>query len=54
MTNWTRGPGFYMVQPSGPIDEKEYTKRLEEVKRKLAEVEKRFAAELFEINYVNA
>lgn len=54
MTNWIPGTGFYIVQPSGPIDEKEYTKRLEEVKRKVEQAERRFAAEIFEINYVNA
>lgn len=55
MTNWIPEPVFYIVQPSVPIDEKEYTKRLEEVKRKVEEAaERRFAAEIFEINYVNA
>lgn len=46
MTNWIPGTGFYVVQPSGPIDEEENTKRLQEVKRKLEEAKKTFAAEL--------
>ncbi|WP_268238256.1 hypothetical protein [Psychrobacillus lasiicapitis] len=39
------------MQPSGPLDEKEYIKQLEEVKRKLKEAEKCFAIELSSKNY---
>jgi len=54
MANWIPGSGFYIVQPSGPIDEIENEKHLEEVKRKLEEAERRFSSELFEVNYLNA
>lgn len=46
MANWIPREGFYVVQPSGPINEEENNKRLEEVKRKLEEAEKRFGCEL--------
>ncbi|SES34605.1 hypothetical protein [Psychrobacillus sp. OK032] len=54
MTNWIPGAGFYVVQPSGPINEIENEQILEEVKRKLDEAKEAFAPELLEINYLNA
>ncbi|MFJ8065213.1 hypothetical protein ACIQYS_11335 [Psychrobacillus sp. NPDC096426] len=54
MANWIPGPGFYVVQPSGPINEIENERRIEDLKCKLKEAERHFETELFEINYQNA
>ncbi|MFJ5771596.1 hypothetical protein [Psychrobacillus sp. NPDC093180] len=46
MANWIPGPGYYIVQPVGPINKEGNERILEEVKRKLEEAEKLFAIEL--------
>lgn len=41
MPKWIQGQGFYYVQSTGPIDEVENKKRMDELEARLQKAEKR-------------
>ncbi|BAQ11341.1 type 4 fimbrial biogenesis protein pilo [Bacillus sp. OxB-1] len=44
MPEWIKGPGFYVIQPTGPVDKEILKAEMDALEIKLREAEARIAA----------